>query len=68
VRILLAHRVVEKLRLMVFPVVIGDGKMVFPGERAKLTVELTDSYGTAAASCSRFTVWRLDVSRAPRSR
>ena len=32
----------HKLGLMVFPVVIGDGKMIFPGERAKLTVELTD--------------------------
>jgi hypothetical protein len=46
---------------IVFPVVIGDGKTVFSGERAKLTVELTDSYGTAAASCSRFTVCRRRI-------
>lgn len=42
VRTLLAHRLVDELRLMVFPVMIGGGKSIFPDERAKLTLELTD--------------------------
>jgi dihydrofolate reductase len=42
VRTLLAERLVDELRLMVFPVMIGGGMRIFPDERAKLEFELTD--------------------------
>jgi riboflavin biosynthesis pyrimidine reductase len=35
-------RLVDELRLMVFPVVIGGGLTIFPTARAKLAFELTD--------------------------
>ncbi|MGI0156822.1 MAG: dihydrofolate reductase family protein, partial [Thermoplasmata archaeon] len=37
VRTLLAHGLVDELRLMVFPVMIGSGLRVFPGPRDKTT-------------------------------
>jgi dihydrofolate reductase len=42
VHTLLAHGLVDELRLMVFPVVIGGGLRVFPEDRAKIDLELTD--------------------------
>jgi dihydrofolate reductase len=42
VRTLLAHRLVDELRLMVFPVIIGGGLTVFPADREKLELELTE--------------------------
>jgi dihydrofolate reductase len=42
VRFLLAHRLVDELHLMVFPVVIGGGLRIFSDDRAKLEFELTD--------------------------
>jgi dihydrofolate reductase len=42
VRTLLAEKLVDELRLMVFPVMIGGGLRIFPEERAKLEFELTD--------------------------
>jgi riboflavin biosynthesis pyrimidine reductase len=41
VRTLLAHGLVDELRLMVFPVIIGGGLTVFPADRHKLAFELT---------------------------
>lgn len=41
-RALLAHGLVDELRLMVFPVLVGGGLRIFPEERAKITLELTD--------------------------
>jgi dihydrofolate reductase len=42
VRTLLAERLVDELRLMVFPVMIGGGLRIFPEDREKLNFELTD--------------------------
>ncbi len=42
VRTLLTHRLVDELRLMVFPVLIGGGLTIFPDQREKLSLELTD--------------------------
>ena len=42
VRSLLANGLVDELRLMVFPVVIGGGLRIFPEERQKTTFELVD--------------------------
>lgn len=42
VRALLAQDLVDELRLMVFPVMIGGGLSIFPGERKKVTLELTE--------------------------
>jgi dihydrofolate reductase len=42
VHTLLQERLVDELRLMVFPVSIGHGLRVFPEERAKLPWELVD--------------------------
>jgi dihydrofolate reductase len=42
VRTLLQHRLVDELRLMVFPVMIGGGLTVFPADREKLEFELTE--------------------------
>jgi dihydrofolate reductase len=42
VRILLANGLVDELRLMVFPVLIGGGLSIFPDQREKLGLELTD--------------------------
>jgi dihydrofolate reductase len=42
VRTLLEHRLVDELRLMVFPVIIGGGLTVFPTNRQKLDFELSD--------------------------
>jgi hypothetical protein len=39
---LLAHGLVDELRLMVFPVVIGGGLRVFAEDRAKIALELTE--------------------------
>lgn len=42
VRALLVHGLVDELRLMVFPVMIGGGLGIFPDERKKVTLELTE--------------------------
>ena len=42
VRTLLAHRLVDELRLMVFPVMIGGGLTIFPERREKISLELTE--------------------------
>jgi dihydrofolate reductase len=42
VRFLLAERLVDELRLMVFPVAIGGGLRIFPDQGEKLSFELTD--------------------------
>jgi dihydrofolate reductase len=42
VHALLLHRLVDELRLMVFPVAIGGGLRVFPDERTKLSWRLAD--------------------------
>jgi dihydrofolate reductase len=42
VRLLLAERLVDELRLMVFPVMIGGGLRIFPEDREKLDFELTE--------------------------
>jgi dihydrofolate reductase len=42
VRALLAHGLVDELRLMVYPVVVGGGLRIFSDDRAKLALSLTD--------------------------
>ena len=42
VRTLLAHDLVDELRLMVFPIAIGGGLTIFPDQRQKIALELTD--------------------------
>ncbi len=42
VRTLLTHGLVDELRLMVYPVMIGGGATIFPGQRDKVTLQLTD--------------------------
>ena len=42
VRALFQHGLVDELRLMVFPVMIGGGLSVFPQDREKLELELTE--------------------------
>jgi dihydrofolate reductase len=42
VRTLLACGLVDELRLMVFPVLIGGGLTIFPDQRDKIALELTD--------------------------
>ena len=42
VRFLLANHLVDELRLMVFPVMIGGGLSIFPDDRHKLTFELAE--------------------------
>ncbi len=42
VRALLTHNLVDELRLMVFPVLIGGGLTIFPDQRGKIALELTE--------------------------
>ena len=42
VRTLLTHHLVDELRLMVFPVLVGGGLTIFPQDRAKVDLELTE--------------------------
>jgi dihydrofolate reductase len=42
VRTLLAHQLVDELRLMVFPVVVGGGLSIFANDREKHELELSD--------------------------
>ena len=42
VRTLLSHHLVDELRLMVFPIAIGGGLTIFPEQREKIALELTD--------------------------
>jgi dihydrofolate reductase len=42
VRSLLTYGLVDELRLMVFPVIIGGGKTIWPQERLKVSLELTE--------------------------
>jgi dihydrofolate reductase len=42
VRALLEHGLVDELRLMVFPVLIGGGKGIYPDQRGRLGLELTE--------------------------
>ncbi len=41
VRTLLAHDLVDELRLMVFPVIVGGGLTIFPEDRKKIALELS---------------------------
>lgn len=41
-RTLLAYGLVDELRLMVFPVVIGGGLSIWPQDRAKVSLELAE--------------------------
>jgi dihydrofolate reductase len=43
VQTLLEHDLVDELRLMVFPVVLGSGKRLFGGTSDKLRLRLADS-------------------------
>ena len=43
VHFLLEHDLVDELRMMVFPVVVGSGARLFPDSEDKLTFELADS-------------------------
>jgi dihydrofolate reductase len=40
---LIENDLVDELRLMVFPVIVGGGKRPFPGERQKKSFELSDT-------------------------
>ncbi len=42
VRSLLALGLVDELRLMVFPVIVGGGLRIFADDRAKLSLSLTE--------------------------
>ncbi|MDQ1741189.1 MAG: hypothetical protein QOE53_2841 [Pseudonocardiales bacterium] len=42
VRALLGHGLVDELRLMVFPVLIGGGKGIYPDQRGRSDLELTE--------------------------
>lgn len=42
VRALLVHRLVDELRLQVFPISIGGGLRVFPAEHTKIPLALVD--------------------------
>jgi dihydrofolate reductase len=43
VQTLLEHDLVDELRLMVFPVLLGEGKRLFPAAEAKKPLKLTES-------------------------
>jgi dihydrofolate reductase len=43
VRALLEHDLVDELRLMIFPVVLGSGKRLFGDTSDKTRLQLTDS-------------------------
>jgi dihydrofolate reductase len=42
VRTLLVHGLVDELRLMVFPVVVGGGLSIWPRDRTKISLDLVD--------------------------
>jgi dihydrofolate reductase len=42
VRTLLANGLVDELRLMVYPVMIGGGMTIFPQDREKISLDLAD--------------------------
>jgi dihydrofolate reductase len=42
VRFLLSKGLVDELRLMVFPVLVGGGKSIFPDDRGRTDLELTE--------------------------
>jgi dihydrofolate reductase len=42
VQTLLAHGLIDELRLMVFPVILGGGLTIFPLERQKVALELVE--------------------------
>jgi dihydrofolate reductase len=42
VRTLLTHHLVDELRLIVFPVVIGGGLTIFPDRREKIAFDLAE--------------------------
>jgi dihydrofolate reductase len=48
VRALLAEGLVDELRLMVMPVLLGGGKTIFPGDGAMHTLELVSSVTSGA--------------------
>jgi len=45
---LLKHRLVDELRLMIFPIILGSGRRLFPESPAKLPLKLIDqrAFGT----------------------
>jgi dihydrofolate reductase len=50
VRFLLEHDLVDEIRLMVSPVVLGSGKRVFDGVSGKKVLELAESTATASGN------------------
>ena len=50
VRTLLQHRLVDELRLMIDPVVVGGGKRLFPDDGALRTLRLANSTVTATGA------------------
>lgn len=51
---LLREDLVDELRLVIMPVILGGGKMIFPGDGAQRTLELvsTVTSGTGAQVCT----------------
>jgi dihydrofolate reductase len=47
VRGLIAHRLVDELRLMIEPIVLGGGKRIFPDDGQALPLQLVSSHTTA---------------------
>jgi dihydrofolate reductase len=56
VRTLLAEGLVDELRLIVMPVILGGGKTIFPGDGALRTLELVST--TTAATGAQVCVYR----------
>ena len=66
VRSLLAADLVEELRLMVFPVLLGTGKRLFPDDAEPIALRLVSS--TPAAETVILTLQRRDDTSTARSR
>jgi dihydrofolate reductase len=51
---LLAHDLVDELHLMVFPILLGDGKRLFANAEATKALELVESRQTGAVAILTF--------------